>query len=108
MTGIRVHYLLKQGIYSMQISRICVITCPELYELYVVDLTRKTYPTKGGKGYSHSRTHPFRAPEGTSRPLQEDQKVLIHPPPPHLPAKGTLREPPLTLTEESVLKFTLK
>lgn len=82
MTGIRVHYLLKQGIYSMQISRICVITCPELYELYVVDLTRKTYPTKGGKGYSHSRTHPFRAPEGTSRPLQEDQKELTHPLPP--------------------------
>ena len=77
----------------MQISRICAITRPELYDLYVVDLTRKTYPTKGGKGYSHSRTHPSRAPEGTSRPLQEDQKELIHPPP-HLPAKGTLREPP--------------
>ena len=90
----------------MQISRICAITCPELYELYVVDLTRKTYPTKGGKGYSHSRTHPSRAPEGTSRPLQEDQKELTHP---HPPAKGTLRDPPpLTLTEESVLKFTLK
>ena len=75
----------------MQISRICAITCPELYELYVVDLTRKTYPTKGGKGYSHSRTHPSRAPEGTSRPLQEDQKELTHP---HPPAKGTLRDPP--------------
>ena len=92
----------------MQIPRICAITRPELYDLYVVDLTRKTYPTNEGKGYSHSRTHPSREPEGTSRPLQEDQKELIHPPPPHLPAKGTLRESPLTLTEGSVLKFTLK
>lgn len=66
----------------MQIPRICAITRPELYDLYVVDLTRKTYPTNGGKGYSHSRTHPSREPEGTSRPLQEDQKELIHPPPP--------------------------
>ena len=54
----------------MQIPRICAITRPELYDLYVVDLTRKTYPTNGGKGYSHSRTHPSREPEGTSRPLQ--------------------------------------
>ena len=92
----------------MQIPRICAITRPELYDLYVVDLTRKTYPTNEGKGYSHSRTHPSREPEGTSRPLQEDQKELIPPPPPHLPAKGTLRESPLTLTEGSVLKFTLK
>ena len=89
----------------MQISRICAITCPELYELYVVDLTRKTYPTNGGKGYSHSRTHPSRAPEGTSWPLQEDQKELTHSPP---PCQRHSQGPPLTLTEESVLKFTLK
>ena len=91
----------------MQISRICAITRPELYDLYVVDLTRKTYPTKGGKGYSHSRTHPSRAPEGTSWPLQEDQKELTHPPPPcQRHSQGT--PPPLNLTEGSVLKFTLK
>ena len=92
----------------MQISRICAITRPELYDLYVVDLTRKTYPTKGGKGYSHSRTHPSRAPEGTSRPLQEDQKELIHPPPTSLPKALSGNPLPLTLTEGSVLKFTLK
>ena len=80
----------------MQIPRICAITRPELYDLYVVDLTRKTYPTNGGKGYSHSRTHPSREPEGTSRPLQEVHKALIHPPPPptSLP-KALSGNPPL-------------